>query len=1577
MAPALTEQQLADLAVARELAAADVPIFIAPPDPSTDTGFRLPNAWQQTEPDPAVADRWQPGMALCAVMGRGLDLLDVDPRNGGGLAALDGEVPTSYASALTPSGGLHAFVASLGVRSINGFAPGLDLKSGEPTGEGRGCAFLAPTVKASKVDGRPAPYRWAQPPAAGWRERAASDTSGAALAARVRALRADAGVRSVGGPDWWRGFITSREPQSQAAAERAIAEKLGEVTAWDVKGGAGFRQALMRAAMTLGGYVGGGYLDETDAWQRLEGAVREVWGAPDKDDRRWIGQGLGDGAAQPFHVYTPADEQAFGDAAQAVAATRTANAWSPYRALGPEPFDPVFCSYDQEFAEAVAARTAPVLRYAADAGSWLVRGPEVWRERDDLSGWAVAMVARLMPPGLTPVPKDATQRTEQHWQAVRRQRLMASAGAGAIERKLRAILRGGEHPGALELSDLDTDPEILWAGGMPWDLRASVDGPALAGIDPATPHLRSAACAPELRATPAWDAFTSAVWPDPALRAWALRVLGITLAGYPDAALPVLYGAERTGKTSLVALLVKVLGGYAHAADPRLLAGADNAHASVVYALKGRRLSFIDEGPRRGYLAAERLKQLTGGGQLTGNAMRSNPVTFAPTHTLVMTTNDEPPITDPALRARMRIIPCEAEQEPVRLARQAITAAVWEVEAPGVLAALMRECAAWLADPTSALPSAAPLDVQASVGEMAAGQDPVREWVDNATVPAHPGTPGRELYTAFVRWHADSPLHRRTSPPSETAFGRSLSGQGYPAHKVGGAWYRPLSVLGGPAGIAPWEPLPSPHMTPGSGGFLAGSGGFVAGSPSQPARVDSPTSAPVFAPTVAGLAGFSRPIDNRETTLLHIGDTAQNTQGNGGSAPNPPEAPANPGGDLGLAGLAGNPPQPARPPAASSQPSAPSTAPSDAAPAPASPRSVSKAGAARRADEAKISKAEARRQLAEEKRQAAIAEAAGPTVGLPAVVGRDGTCLPVTLDQAAALIGAALERSGALTVDVETSGYPVGHADYALRSVQLGDAEAAVVLHPAEHAALIRDQLAAAPALHAFSATADLVPLAHAGLLDVESAWARMHDTVIPAKLADPKSAPATADGLKALAAGVLREHATAPRADEAREALFKAGRWLKQTEVDTPVERSGWAQVETGSTTMLRYAASDVLDTAALARTLPLPARDVYDRERLAQRMTARVAHHGVRIDAGQVAALTGPAEAARAEAGERVRAFGVENPGSDKQIGEAALRLGADLPRSPKTGAPSVAAGVLEPLRGAEGPLGAFVSAVLDWRHHDTVLGTFLGPYRTLCERGDGRARPTVYTVGTNTGRMSCVRPNLQQLPREGGVRACITADPGQLMIGADFSGVELRVAAAISGDSTLQQLIRDGIDVHGEVAKLVWGPGATKANRYTAKRGVFGWLYGGGVKNLARQLGVSVEVMQQVIDALGRIAPGLPAWSEWIKQQVRAGHTQFPSYSGRVIHLPADRPHAAPNYVIQGSARELLVDALVRWSGTRWGSAVLLPVHDELDVFVPEAEAHDATAELIRCMETELHGVRIVADPSTPAFAWQDST
>ena len=244
--------------------------------------------------------------------------------------------------------------------------------------------------------------------------------------------------------------------------------------------------------------------------------------------------------------------------------------------------------------------------------------------------------------------------------------------------------------------------------------------------------------------------------------------------------------------------------------------------------------------------------------------MYAGPVTFKPTHTLVMTTNTEPHLVDPALRARVRLIPCDSPEESVKPLRRALVGRALTDEAPGILAAMMREAAAWLADHDTASTQAAPASVRGLADALAEGQDPIREWVETCTVPTDPGTPGRTLYSQrFARWHQDHPRYRRSTLPTETAFGRRLTELGYAPAKHEGLWYRSLSVLEANYGVLPQPPTPAAFMgqsQAGSGGLLAGSGGF----PSKPATGESPRSGPTFVGDSGGLAGFP-PIKDEET----------------------------------------------------------------------------------------------------------------------------------------------------------------------------------------------------------------------------------------------------------------------------------------------------------------------------------------------------------------------------------------------------------------------------------------------------------------------------------------------------------------------------------------------------------------------------------------------------------------------------------------------------------------------------------------------------------------------------------------
>lgn len=689
--------------------------------------------------------------------------------------------------------------------------------------------------------------------------------------------------------------------------------------------------------------------------------------------------------------------------------------------------------------------------------------------------------------------------------------------------------------------------------------------------------------------------------------------------------------------------------------------------------------------------------------------------------------------------------------------------------------------------------------------------------------------------------------------------------------------------------------------------------------------------------------------------------------------------------------------------------------------------------------EKKAATAESKRLQILADKQAKLDAAEGGRIALPAVVLRSGLVRTVTLVEVVEIIELFLDN---LCLDCETSGYWIGHEHYELRTIQLGGEEMAVVLDADEE--FQRDiaswALNAADKVWAHSTPADACPVIKAGLITWDNLWAKMYDSVIKAKLVDPKLCGSEADKLKDLAHDILREYAVSPQAEVAKDELFKVMKCKKRTDVLTPPEDNGWHQVSKFAVTMIRYAGSDVLDLAAVLRMLPpLPVSDdVMERERITQSMCAKAAYDGFPLDLGHIQGKISEAEASQSSAREFVEAATngrIVNPSSSKDVLEYLIGLGPELyplKVNRKTKQLSAGKDSLEPIANRGDKL---AENIIRYRAEGTKLGLLLRPLENLCTHGDQIMRPTVYTINAKTGRMSCVRPNGQQFSRQGGIRACVRCWADWLGISADFAGCEIRVAAALSGDRGLYEaetspycykcevdtviggecscgtkedngklVVAGHTGLHWRTAHGAQGKGAQKEHRYQAKRGTFTRLFGGGPQTAADQVGCDIADMQKIFSSFDDQAPDFTAWDNWLRDCYDGGyyvwrdfrlgqnfcqkiegdpgrHLIYKTYSGRNVYV-TNGAHAAGNGAIQGTARELLVDGLVRWQKTRWGNLAVLPVHDQIIVMVPEGEAEAATAELARCMESDVlsspgFDVHISVDTDTPFTSWPDSS
>jgi DNA polymerase I-like protein with 3'-5' exonuclease and polymerase domains len=691
-----------------------------------------------------------------------------------------------------------------------------------------------------------------------------------------------------------------------------------------------------------------------------------------------------------------------------------------------------------------------------------------------------------------------------------------------------------------------------------------------------------------------------------------------------------------------------------------------------------------------------------------------------------------------------------------------------------------------------------------------------------------------------------------------------------------------------------------------------------------------------------------------------------------------------------------------------------------------------KAARALEREAAKAARAQERAAAKAAAHAAKVTDAEGGHVALPALVSRKApgatpAVRSLSDTDAWAVIRLYLDH---LFVDCETSGYPLGHSLYELRTIQLGGEEMAVVFDASDpaQAEIAALALELAVKISAHSATADIVPLVAAGLIGWDDAWAKMHDSVLYLKLTDPRLSGSDAGKLKEVAGDMLGSYAVSPAAEKAKNALFKVMGCLVETDITTEPSKNGWARVNRESAVMTIYAGSDVLDLAAVMRSLPeLPvSAEVLERERWFEAKCARVALDGFALDSAHIKQKLAEHEAGFSQTQRNVLVlsdYKITNPKSPDVAGTLiSLFPQIELGTSKVTGNPSAAKKELEHVknqaRSGNEVLYHLADQILEHRHHSTTLSLLLRPLENLCDFGDSRMRPTVYTINADTGRCSCVRPNGQQFSRRGGIRQCVCADCGYVMCNADFQGCEIMVAAGLSGDGQLLEAevsprcyacdrnpceCGEGhTGLHWLAAHEVFGRHATKEHRYMCKRGIFCKLFGGGAETAAAQVYCDLLPMQKIFAAFEELAPAYTAWDKWLRKCYYEGATVwrdyekgenfsqplegkrrgvYRTYSGRNIYVNA--PHAFGNYAIQGTARELLVDGVIRWSSSPWGDLPLLPIHDELLLWVPEQDFAAATAELRRCMETDVLSspgfrVHIGADAEmTPRTFWPDSS
>ncbi len=366
-----------------------------------------------------------------------------------------------------------------------------------------------------------------------------------------------------------------------------------------------------------------------------------------------------------------------------------------------------------------------------------------------------------------------------------------------------------------------------------------------------------------------------------------------------------------------------------------------------------------------------------------------------------------------------------------------------------------------------------------------------------------------------------------------------------------------------------------------------------------------------------------------------------------------------------------------------------------------------------------------------------------------------------------------------------------------------------------------------------------------------------------------------------------------------------------------------------------------------------------------------SRMERNGVRVDCEMLERQSGELAERMREVEDRAHAAagGPFNLGSPKQIQEILFER-LELPvraRTPK-GQPSTTEAVLQDLA-LEHPLPALI---LEHRALAKLKSTYTDALPGRVDPATGRVHTSYHQAVASTGRLSSSDPNLQNIPvrtAEGRrIRQAFVAEPGHLLVAADYSQIELRIMAHLSGDEGLLEAFRAGADVHRTTAAEVFATApeaVTEEQRRRAKAINFGLIYGMSAFGLARQLGVPQNEAQAYIERYFARYPGVKRYMDETRAVAhRRGWVE--TVFGRRLHLPdinarqAQRrqyaERTAINAPMQGSAADIIKRAMIdcdAWLGEAGGGArMIMQVHDEL-VFEVAAERAAALAERVRAI------------------------
>lgn len=379
-------------------------------------------------------------------------------------------------------------------------------------------------------------------------------------------------------------------------------------------------------------------------------------------------------------------------------------------------------------------------------------------------------------------------------------------------------------------------------------------------------------------------------------------------------------------------------------------------------------------------------------------------------------------------------------------------------------------------------------------------------------------------------------------------------------------------------------------------------------------------------------------------------------------------------------------------------------------------------------------------------------------------------------------------------------------------------------------------------------------------------------------------------------------------------------------------------------------YGALDTVLTARLAETLwprVQYAREAYDLEMACERVLCDMELRGVMIDVEYCEDQFALLQETITQLEEKLDGV---NPSAPGQVIDALTRAGATWSKRTEKGALSVDDEVLKELAGKGFEVAGWV---LEARSAFKLSGSYFENF--LNYNNDGRLNPHINQVQARTGRMSITEPALQTVPKAALVRNAFIAEEGNKLLLCDYDNEELRMAAHFCGDENMLAAFAEGRDLHGELAKRLYGEGYTDKQRKTAKACMFAKAYGAGITKFALTSGMPLDEATRVFRAIDGLYPGMNrAMAEVTRAvQERAAGKDFgyvKLIDGRHLAVKGDKAYVGFNALIQGSCAVALKQSLVDLDLAGFGEMIRFPIHDEVVFEIPD---ESVVPDIVRVM------------------------